>query len=128
MKNSTLPTATPADLAKPVIRNRRCRLCDVPAEPDGSIRGKTFIGCHVMGPDVIDAREESTMFDGCSFVYAGDDPDSLFVAAGDGEVVGAIRLPDCIFGDCRFERVAFCVAREAIESVMSKIKFHASER
>ena len=111
-----LPTAT--DLRESYFNNMEVRLLDF-VRRGFRISGRTFDGCLVSGPAVIDLHR-THLDERCVFFVPESGDATVFVEPG-RSLAGVLRVEDCIFHNCRFRHVGV-VARVAQDRQVTEIR------
>jgi hypothetical protein len=111
-----LPTAT--DLRESYFNNLEVRLLDF-VRRGFRISGRTFDGCLISGPAVIDLHR-THLDDRCVFFVPENGEATVFVEPG-RTLAGILPVEDCIFHNCRFRNVGV-VARVAQDRQITAIR------
>jgi len=111
-----LPVAT--DLRETHFRDLDVRLPDF-VRHGFRVAGRTFEGCLVSGPAVIDIHR-THIDERCVFFVPENGEATVFVEPG-RTLAGVLPVEDCIFHDCRFRNVGV-VARVAQDRQLTAVK------
>lgn len=111
-----LPAAT--DLRETHFNKLDVRLLDF-VRRGFRISGRTFDGCLINGPAVIDLHR-SHLDDRCVFFVSDNGDATVFVEPGRA-LAGVVPVEDCIFHDCRFRNVGV-VARVAQDRQLTALR------
>jgi hypothetical protein len=111
-----LPTAT--DLRESYFNNVEVRLLDF-VRRGFRISGRTFDGCLISGPAVIDLHR-THLDERCVFFVPENGDATVFVEPG-RTLAGIVLVEDCIFHNCRFRNVGV-VARVAQDRQLTAIQ------
>lgn len=111
-----LPLAT--DVRESYFNNMEVRLLDF-VRRGFRISGRTFDGCLISGPAVIDLHR-THLDDRCVFFVPENGDATVFVEPG-RTLAGILPVEDCIFHNCRFRNVGV-VARVAQDRQVTEIR------
>lgn len=111
-----LPLAT--DVRETYFNNVEVRLLDF-VRRGFRISGRTFDGCLISGPAVIDLHR-THLDDRCVFFVPENGDATVFVEPG-RTLAGILPVEDCIFHNCRFRNVGV-VARVAQDRQVTEIR------
>ncbi|GAA0203726.1 hypothetical protein QOZ96_002110 [Brevundimonas nasdae] len=84
---------------------------------EGTIKNKTFVNCFMEGPAVL-LPIGGCQFDGCNMGDTmGDARNLLLAPVSPQKVTGSVPFEDCVFINCRFERVGFTGASSFLDEL-----------